>query len=456
MEPAPGLSRAALEGNIRRFIAFRVFFNARFYYPVFTILYLDYGLSLEQFAILNMVWALTIVLAEVPSGALADRIGRKRLLVFAAVLMFIEMALLSLVPIGASPVLFIVFFINRIFSGLAEAAASGADEALAYDSLKALGREDQWAHVLERTTRYLSIAFFATMITGALSYDRDFMNALLGFIHPQWAIAGETAIRLPVILTWITSGIVLYTTLTLREVGSPGAGPAERSLRERLTQPFRQILGAARWTLGHGFVFMVILAALALDSVGRQFVVLASEYYRVIDIPPAWFGFIGAGMSLIGILNARFSRYLATHHSPVFNYLVLSAILFTGLTGILFTIPWFGVLFAVGAFAMMGMVNYLSSYYINREVDSSHRATVLSFRGLALNLGLGMASLLYTGLIAGLKKLEEADIPPEALQERVFTDSLKAFPVYFLILFALVIFIGRKRIPAAKGPRQSH
>jgi MFS family permease len=456
MDPAPGLSRAALEGNIRRFIAFRVFFNARFYYPVFTILYLDYGLSLEQFAILNMVWALTIVLAEVPSGALADRIGRKRLLVFAAVLMFIEMALLSLVPIGASPVLFIVFFINRIFSGLAEAAASGADEALAYDSLKALGREDQWAHVLERTTRYLSIAFFATMITGALSYDRDFMNSLLGFIHPQWAIAGETAIRLPVILTWITSGIVLYTALTLREVDNPGTGPADRSLRKRLARPFRQILGAARWTLGHGFVFMVILAALALDSVGRQFVVLASEYYRIIDIPPAWFGFIGAGMSLIGILNARLSRYLATHHSPVFNYLVLSAILFTGLTGILFTIPWFGVLFAVGAFAMMGMVNYLSSYYINREVDSSHRATVLSFRGLALNLGLGLASLLYTGLIAGLKKLEESDIPPEALQERVFIDSLKAFPVYFLILFGIVILVGRKLIPAGKGPPQSH
>ncbi|MFT7293048.1 MAG: hypothetical protein ACI87Q_000894, partial [Pseudohongiellaceae bacterium] len=59
---------AQLEGNLRRFIVFRLLYTARFYYPVFTILFLDYGLSLEQFAILNLVWALTIVFAEVPSG----------------------------------------------------------------------------------------------------------------------------------------------------------------------------------------------------------------------------------------------------------------------------------------------------------------------------------------------------------------------------------------------------
>ena len=73
-------------GNVRRFIAFRAFFNARFYYPVFTILFLDFGLTLTQFALLNVVWAVTIVLLEVPSGALADTLGRKNLLVFAGAL----------------------------------------------------------------------------------------------------------------------------------------------------------------------------------------------------------------------------------------------------------------------------------------------------------------------------------------------------------------------------------
>jgi len=77
-----------------------VFFNSRFYYPVFTILFLDFGLTLEQFALLNLVWAMTIVLLEIPSGALADTIGRKNLLVFAGVCMVLEMALLCFAPLG--------------------------------------------------------------------------------------------------------------------------------------------------------------------------------------------------------------------------------------------------------------------------------------------------------------------------------------------------------------------
>ena len=59
--------------NIPLFIAFRLLFNARFYYPVFAVIQLDYGLTMAQFAILNAVWAVSIVVLKVPSGALADR-----------------------------------------------------------------------------------------------------------------------------------------------------------------------------------------------------------------------------------------------------------------------------------------------------------------------------------------------------------------------------------------------
>ena len=446
MSSTAPVTRKELEGNLHRFILFRLFFNARFYYPVFTILFLDYGLTLEQFAILNLVWALTIVLAEVPSGALADIVGRKRLLVFASILMFIEMGLLVIVPIGTSSLLFIVFFINRVCSGLAEAAASGADEALAYDSLKALGREDEWAGLLEKTTRTLSIGFFIAMISGALVYDEAVVNSVLGWINEGWSLPNDLIIRLPIVLTLATSCIVLLTTIGFREIDVPDKEEikeAPSSLWQRITLPFKQILEAARWTLDHRFVLFVILAALALDSVARQFVVLASEYYRIIHIPPAWFGFIGAGLALLGIVTARVSKYMVTHHSPLFNYLFLSGLLLFGLVGIVFTVPWFGVLFAICAFVMMGMVSYQSSYHINREVDSVHRATVLSFRGLALNLGLGVASLLYTFLIAILKVRQDAGLDPDLLQEEVFIKSLPAFPVYFIFLFALVLVLGR-------------
>ena len=268
---------AVLEGNIRRFVLFRLFYSARFYYPVFTILFLDYGLTLEQFAILNIVWALTIVGAEVPSGAMADLVGRKRLVVFAAALMVVEMALLVFVPMGTSTLLFTVFLLNRVCSGLSEAAASGADEALAYDSLKALGRESEWARLLERTSYVVSAGFFITMISGALAYDASVVNGMLAMIAPGWQLAETTIIRLPVILTFLNALVALVITLGMREIHTGQDAPsAGASLRETLAGPFRQILTAVRWTLGHRFVLFVILAALVLDSVARQFVVLGS------------------------------------------------------------------------------------------------------------------------------------------------------------------------------------
>ena len=59
-----------------------------------------FGLSLEQFAALNAAWAASIVLLEVPSGALADTVGRANLLRLAGVLMVAEMVLICFVPLG--------------------------------------------------------------------------------------------------------------------------------------------------------------------------------------------------------------------------------------------------------------------------------------------------------------------------------------------------------------------
>jgi len=156
--------------NVRLFIAFRVFFNCRFYYPVFTILFLDYGLTLEQFALLNAAWAATIVLLEVPSGALADTVGRRNLLVFTGILMVIEMMLLCFAPRGNAQLLFPIFLVNRILSGAAEASASGADEAIAYDSLQPEGDIRDWPRGLEKQMWARSSPCIIAMSLGAAGY----------------------------------------------------------------------------------------------------------------------------------------------------------------------------------------------------------------------------------------------------------------------------------------------
>jgi hypothetical protein len=43
----------------------------------------------------------------------------------------------------------------------------------------------------------------------------------------------------------------------------------------------------------------------------------------------------------------------------------------------------------------MMALGYIVSFYLNALVDSSHRATVLSFKGVAFNLGYGFISLVF-------------------------------------------------------------
>src|SRR3984885_7886850 len=103
--------------NWRFFVLFRVLFNSLFYYPVLAVLFLDLGLSATQYTLLNFAWALAIVCLDLPAGALADRIGRRPLVVAAAVAMVLEMTVLCVAPIGGGVALFLICLLNRVLSG---------------------------------------------------------------------------------------------------------------------------------------------------------------------------------------------------------------------------------------------------------------------------------------------------------------------------------------------------
>lgn len=220
--------------NIQRYIAFKVLFNSRFYYPVFTILFLDFGLTVAQFASLNAVWAATIVMAEVPSGALADIIGRKRLLVFATLTMVLEVGMISFVPTSNPSLIFYLFLINRILSGLAEAAASGADEALAYDALKDRGNPDDWGRILEVLARFQALGFIIAMSTGAALYDPRLMEGLCRFFGFHIALTQETTMRFPLYATLVLALFACLATLGMTETGRTSA--ASESSHDRIHQ----------------------------------------------------------------------------------------------------------------------------------------------------------------------------------------------------------------------------
>jgi MFS family permease len=425
--------------NIRLFIAFRVFFNCRFYYPVFTILFLDYGLNLEQFALLNAAWAATIVLLEVPSGALADTVGRRNLLVFTGILMVIEMMLLCFAPRGNAQLLFPIFLVNRILSGAAEASASGADEAIAYDSLQAEGDIRDWPQVLEKQMWARSSAFIIAMSLGAAVYDPDLMQRVADSIGINVHLNQSITMRIPPLLTLL---------MALRESGHHNNQKnAARGLS--IAGAFKLTLTAGGWILRTPFALVIILAGVVFDNCIRMIITLNSQYYRLIDLPEAIFGLIGSGLAILGLVMPRIARGMVQKHTPAFNLGVMGGLTMIGLVGISFFWPIIGLLPLIILVAVIYLENFFQSHYLNRITDSQQRATVLSFKGLSFNLAYGLIGVLYSMLLAYLSLQVTAGRPEISnvqLENLVFVKSIAWFPGYFLLTMLAVLVFARWRL----------
>tara|TARA_R110001583_G_scaffold185045_2_gene344762 strand:+ start:9701 stop:11017 length:1317 start_codon:yes stop_codon:yes gene_type:complete len=376
--------------NCRLFVLFRVLFNSRFYYPVLAVLFLDLGLTATQYTLLNFVWALVIVLAEVPSGVLADRIGRRPLVLAAALCMVAEMLVLAAAPQNGGLLLFLFCLLNRVLSGLAEAMASGADESLAFDALADEGREREWPQVLARLMQWRAVGMVVAMLVGSAVYDPSLLNGLAASAGLAFALDQAITLRFPIYLNLLTALGVLIVCLRMQEPArrSGGAIPTTR-------QAVESMLDAGRWIARNPLALFVIIGGLLIDSVLRVFMTFGSAYYRMIDLPEASFGIIGATMAGIGIVVAPMARRLVTAGSMLRTYGALAALALLGLVGVALGIPHWGVLFALPLSAAMAAVGFAVSHYLNAAVDSRHRATVLSFKGLAFNLGYGFVSLLF-------------------------------------------------------------
>ena len=414
--------------NANRFVIFSVFFTARAYYPVLAVLFIDLGLTLDQFVLLNLIWALTIFLFEVPSGALADTIGRRTLLIAASVLMIVEMLCLLMAPRDGGTLLFVLCVINRICSGLSEACASGADEALAYDSLPPENRASAWDKLLASAMRWRSLGFVVAMIIGGLLYDPDSVNVLL---PESLHVSENIAQRLPVLLVLLQAVACLLITLRMVE-------PVHSASGSTLTQAFRLTLDTVRWVITHPVALVVILVGVALDSIVRNFATITSSYYRLIELPEWTFGLLGAAMGVLGWFVPTMANYLNTRFSLMTNLVLISVATLLGLVLLVPMWPIYGLIPTLFLMMLMGYLGFTLSRTLHNAADSSRRATVLSVKGLVFNLGYGLFSLGFSVLLASFP-----DTPEGASLRNALLWQLPFFAVVISALLAWAFFTLR-------------
>ena len=414
--------QATANHNARTFILYRILFRARFYYPVFTLLFLDFGLSLSQFAILNSVWALTIVLFEIPLGGLADTIGRRKIVILSAILLNIELLVWLFAPIKGGDTLFIFFLINRIISGLCEAASSGADEALVYHSLKEANLQNSWATTLEKTQRYTSLYFMFVLFFGAMVYDPNVIKTITHFFGFQGTITQEECIKLPIILNQIAAFFVLLNAIRFKETWVQS-----EKITQSFKDSFKKVFTSLQWIKKSKITLLLLCILMFSESLILQFLTLMQQYWKVIDIPIFYFGIIGSGLAFFASLMPTIGKYcfqrfpLKTNFSLCYINLTLAYLL------IAFSIPYYGILPVILLYCTYQCIVYFNGCYIHDACKESNRATVLSVQSMLSFSKYGMISLLYSILVASLSK----DLVSDSI-DQVFEKSLFAFPGYFV------------------------
>ena len=121
-------------------------------------------MHLAQIGLLEGIYHATSIVCEIPSGAAADLLGRKRCMILSNICIAVScVIMLDSKSFGRFAVSFVV-------QALGNNLNSGSDEALVYDSMKCLGQEEHYMGVYGRLNVLIEVAQgLATVAGGALA-----------------------------------------------------------------------------------------------------------------------------------------------------------------------------------------------------------------------------------------------------------------------------------------------
>jgi MFS family permease len=358
-------------------IALISFFSSLYFYlPVLTLYYQQRGLNFVQ---INSLWGIIVgaqFLAEVPTGVVADMIGRKRAFSLALLLQFIgEFLYLFADSYG--------FFVAvSVIAGVGFAFASGCMEALVYDSLEGEDRSEAMQRAMgtiNAAARAGGIVAFA--IGGVLAADLQTSQ----FLFTIGLTAGAVAIAFAV-------------SLLIRDKHT-SAGHSD-------AHPLTLVREGALLLRQNVLLRRIVLLALLTDPFGDYLLNLYQPYFLLSSVSGVWFGIALAGASLLGVAASQYA-YLLERRLGVQRAVLLA----TGLPGLLYLAmalvvhPVFSVLLFCLQGGAMNIKRPLFAAYTNAHIDSRNRATVLSL--------INMASGLYValmGLVIGVAA-DERSVP---------------------------------------------
>ncbi|CAN5342280.1 MFS transporter [soil metagenome] len=348
--PATGLSARAIG-----------YFAARDFIPlyaVYALLFRDHGLSPAAISSLFIVWSLSSFVVEVPSGAWADTVPRRGLLLLSSLLYALAFSLWMVVPSYAG------FAAGFVLWGVSEALMSGTFEALVYDELAARDATQSYARLMGWAN---SAAMVANLIATALAAPLVWLG---GYALVGWVSVG-------VALTQAALAWSLPAAPRVAAVGEDGepTSPAD-GLVGRYLSMLRAGLGEAAHsrTVRHAVLISALLWGFLVYD--EYFPLVARENGTPTTQVPLVIALVVAGQAIGTALAGRAARL---SNAALAWALAAAAVLLAG--GAISGRPAGFVAIAVG-YGVANNVIIVSEARLQDSIRGPARATVTSASGL--------------------------------------------------------------------------
>jgi len=349
--PVDARLAARYQANIRKFYLYQFLLNFQLWWPIWVI-YLteERGLSLGQVTLIDVPFWGSIIALQIPAAAIADRWGRRPTLLAGAAFFGIAVMVFGL----ASS--FPLILVSYLIWGIGFALMGGTESAFLYDTLKALGREDEYQRVYGRAWGIVFAAAMAGTLLGA-------------------PVAKATDLSFPIVLS---GGIALLAALAAASFTEPAV---EGGRQHHLS--YGQIIGESVDILRRRPAVRYSVLFYGLITIGGIAPIFFFQpFLREHGIGLGEVGLWQTPMRIAGIIGAVSAYRIIAVLGERRTFYLMPAVLFASYAMLAL---WDSV-YAQIAFPLMNLSVILSqptiTDYLNRRVPTEQRATVISMTNL--------------------------------------------------------------------------
>jgi len=302
------------------------------------------GLELRWILAMDFPFWILVAALQAPAGALADRVGRRRVLALSGLLYTI-----TILGFGLTTNYWILFF-DYVLWAFAITTQTGTNEALLYDTLKQGGREAEYQKVIGRGW--------------AISLGAGLAGVVLGGM-----LAEVTSLAFVVQIGAVTPFLAMFVALAMREPAierSTERQDYRHDLRDGLRFAWRT--PQVRYTLLLGSVLMT-------GTFGP--VVLIQPFLIEYDVSNALFGWVQAPLRLVSVIASLVAMRVILGMGMQRLLVTAAVLLVIAYVGLASTTSLLAFSFFAVPALVQGFTNPAVSTHLNPRIPSERRATVL-------------------------------------------------------------------------------